>query len=59
MPVLGDAPACQIECGQQKGGHFFSWTSTIKAPRCSDVSRKLGAKHLTLQDRIDILKASR
>ncbi|XP_066935614.1 uncharacterized protein [Clytia hemisphaerica] len=54
----GDAPACQIEAGHQKGGHYFSWTSKIKSSRTMDVAHKLNAKHLTLQDKIDILKST-
>ncbi|XP_066926551.1 uncharacterized protein [Clytia hemisphaerica] len=54
----GDAPACQVEAGHQKGGHYFCWSCDVKADRNTDIGHTLQAKHQTLQDRIDVLIAT-
>ena len=55
----GDWPACQLEAGQQKGGHFYSWRSEMKANRGHDLAYMFGCKRLTLQERIDKLIKTR
>ena len=44
--LSGDAPACQLEIGQQKGGNYFCWGCNMKATRNEDmglhvISRKI------------------
>ena len=56
---LGDAPACQIEAGQQKGGHFYCWICDIKAANNSNLAEVLQAQTFTLQERIDFLNSTR
>ena len=49
---LGDGPACQTECGQQKGGNYFCWVCPILASRSSDFTHSHSLNYLSLEDRI-------
>ncbi|XP_066928359.1 uncharacterized protein [Clytia hemisphaerica] len=49
----GDGPACQTECGQQKGGNYFCWVCPILASRSNDFTHSNNLDYLTLEDRIN------
>ena len=49
----GDAPACQLECGHQKGGRFFCWACDVDGHLTNDVAHSLNSKTVSLKDRID------
>uniref|UniRef100_A0A7M6DRJ9 Uncharacterized protein n=1 Tax=Clytia hemisphaerica TaxID=252671 RepID=A0A7M6DRJ9_9CNID len=51
----GDAPACQLEAGQQKGGNHFCWHCPMKASRGKDLAHLLNCERQTVQERIDKL----
>ena len=55
---VGDAPASQLEAGQQKGGHFFCWHCPVRATRGRDLAYVLNCERQTLQERIDKLNCT-
>jgi len=61
--ILGDAPACELEAGQQKGGgkggHYPCWYCTTKFTRGHELGYTLYAKRESLQTRIDKLGSTR
>ncbi|XP_066914907.1 uncharacterized protein [Clytia hemisphaerica] len=54
----GDAPACQLEAGHQKGGDYFCWGCPMYAKRGNDIAYVFGRKSMDLQDRIHKLNLS-
>ena len=57
--IIGDAPACQLEAGQQKGGHYFCWCCGMRATRGQEIDYMFNAKKLNLKERIEKLTATR
>ena len=55
----GDAPACQIELGNKKGGHFFCWYCLMDSTFSSDLTYVLNSTTLSIQERIEKIQISR
>jgi len=53
---LGDAPACQLESGHKKGGHYFCWFCKAKATLGQDLQHILYANVYDLEDKCQLLK---
>ena len=55
----GDAPAAQLEAGQQKGGHYFCPTCGIHASKCNDIIHSYYIKSFTYQQRFEKVMAGK
>jgi len=55
----GDAPACQLEIGQQKGGRFFCWFCSMDANRCEEIDYMYAAERADIETRIKKLRSTR
>ena len=47
----GDGPSCQVEAGQQKGGHYFCWICGIHCISSHDFAHAAYRKWLSFEDR--------
>ena len=54
--ISGDAPACQLECGHQKGGRYFCWVCNIDGKLANDVAHLLNTKTFSMEDRLQDAK---
>ena len=59
LKILGDAPACQLEAGHQKGGRYFCWFCPIDGNRTADLAYSLNVKQEALGQKVEkILQTS-
>ena len=51
----GDALACQIEAGNQKGGRYFCWFCNHDGNRGNDLAYSLNVEHRSLKQNIKLV----